>query len=273
MTTTANRAAEEGLPELNRRRLLIGLAAASSAAAAVPALAARPTPQSVVEDSELIRLGDEVLSALDAYLLAQALEDERRSEGLRRWPKVPEELFRKDQEGNYRFSGGWMSGEIERGFEGGRVWRKGEEKPRLVYGRYEATGEYQRARGALTNKRLVRTGKLYGRTRAQWEQQLAEEKPLADIAEAYYGECRCIHQDLDWEATWRDEHAKAAALGDLVTKIMAVEARTMEGVIIKGQALAAWGRVTSISRSYHKGMPDWGPMFAADVMRIAAAAA
>ena len=45
----------------------------------------------------------------------------------------------------------------------------------------------------------------------------------------------------------------------------------MEGVIIKAQALAAWGQVRGTLSMFQKGMSDWGPLFAGDVLRLALA--
>lgn len=268
---TARTAAGEDMPALNRRRLLIGLAAASTAAAA-PALSAAPSISRIAENPELIRVGDDVSAALDAYLTARDFYARTVKEGRRRWPKTPEELFRRDGDGGgYLFAHGYSSGEIERDFKGGRAWRKNEKEPRVVLSQSEATWRYRAARDALANKSLLRRGKLHGRTRAEWERHLAEAKPLAELAEAYYGECKRIREDLKWDTVWRDASAKATALGDILTKITEAEARTMEGVLIKAQALTAWSEVDGTSRMFHPGQPDWGPKFAADVIRLAEA--
>jgi hypothetical protein len=57
MPNTPVREAAEGMPAINRRRLLLGLASASAVAAIVPIPKADAAP---LENSELIRLGNEL---------------------------------------------------------------------------------------------------------------------------------------------------------------------------------------------------------------------
>ena len=62
-------------------------------------------------------------------------------------------------------------------------------------------------------------------------------------------------------------------LGALLTAIMAIEARSMTGVLIKAHALAAWGAIEGTAALFDAKMHTWGPSLAADVMRVAASGA
>jgi hypothetical protein len=164
MTTTVTPAADTGLPDTNRRRLLLGLAAASTAAAGSIASAATPA----LENPELLRLGDQLEAKAERHCQATAHENRIVREGRRRWPTTPEALFRRDEAGDFRFRG---FGEIERDFDGGRAYRPGEEEPRLMYGRWEALRSLEHANDALASKWMARNGKLYGVSRAEWERR------------------------------------------------------------------------------------------------------
>jgi hypothetical protein len=94
---------------------------------------------------------------------------------------------------------------------------------------------------------------------------------LAEIAEAYYSECESIRADLDWTNFWKATAARREELRSLITSIMAIEAATTQGVMIKAQALAAWGRVGFLGM--HPDQQKWGASFAADVLRLSEAPA
>ena len=161
-------------------------------------------------------------------------------------------------------------GEYERRFDGGARFRKGEEKPRRVILRSHARFKRDQAADALAHKRMAKHGKLYGRDRAAWERQYEMAKPLAELVESYYAECDSLRAELDHDGAWKDTRAKSRVLSELITSIMALEERTMEGVMVKANALAAWGCVDVL---WTPGMQDWGPRFAAAVLRQANAGA
>lgn len=251
-------------PSVSRRGLLIGLAAASTLAAGAGQGAAPGTP----ENPELLRLGDQVPEAERLYRKALAHQRAIEREGARRFPETPEELFLKRGE---EYKRAQPFGVTEREFRGGARYRKGEEKPRRVLSLSIATGRRDKASSALAHKRLAKHGKLYGRDRASWERQFQEERHLAETAEAYYAECERLRAELNYEAVYKETSAKSNDLATLLTAIMAERETTMEGVMVKARALAAWGSVERLL--WAPGMQEWGPQFAASVMRQASAGA
>ncbi|RWP32230.1 MAG: hypothetical protein EOR04_33120, partial [Mesorhizobium sp.] len=90
MPNTTVRAAAEGLPAINRRRMLLGLAAASTAAAAITAASAAGCAS--VENPELVRLGNRLPEAAAEYRAALEEIEWIAAEWKHRWPLAPDEI-------------------------------------------------------------------------------------------------------------------------------------------------------------------------------------
>lgn len=82
--------AAEGLPQIDRRRLLLGLAAASTAAATVAVAQAAPAP--VFENPELIALSQEFKAAVAKKAAAVHAKEWLIDEWRHRWPLAPDEI-------------------------------------------------------------------------------------------------------------------------------------------------------------------------------------
>ncbi|WP_198032675.1 hypothetical protein [Mesorhizobium sp. WSM2561] len=64
--------------------------------------------------------------------------------------------------------------------------------------------------------------------------------------------------------------AALRALGDVVSAAMGTTATGMAGVIVKAQALEAWGRQATVGDTIlYDGATDWGSDFANSILRMA----
>jgi hypothetical protein len=105
MPNTSVRAAAEGMPDVNRRRLLLGLASASAVAATVSIpQAADAAP---IENPVLIRMADE-LPAIEAEChAADAAIDSVLAQWRPLWPLAPEEIVYRDKHVGEKERGLW----------------------------------------------------------------------------------------------------------------------------------------------------------------------
>lgn len=254
--------------EQERRRLLLGLAAASTAAAGLtlsvaPALALAQE----AENPELLRLGEEFDRLYDEYVVLRAHKLAVLREGDRRWPVTPEALFLKDAAGGYVASSAFGPGEMERDFAGGARMRRGESEPRALVARASLRYPVEAAQQALASKHLARRGTLYGRDRASWEAQLQEHKPLFDLSEAYHQECDRLQEELGWTAAWQAVSNKKDQLSETVTALMAQKEQTVAGLLIKARAVQKFGRTDYAWFTYQA--IQWGGELAEAVLRFA----
>lgn len=92
MPNTTVLAAAEGLPEINRRRLLLGLAAASTTAAAITMA---PSAHSATPDEnpELVRLGNAFAAIADEYRTASDARNAIIDKWSKVWPLAPDEII------------------------------------------------------------------------------------------------------------------------------------------------------------------------------------
>ena len=249
-------AAAEGLPTINRRRMLLGLAAASTAAATVTvATAAAPA-----ENPELIRLAEELPATEARYIAADEHQRRLQQKYGRQWPLAPDEITKPGTKSAW--------GGFERTFEGGALYRKGEEHPRQLIPASHYELEIKRARWALKGNKLEKR-KVQGLDRAEWEVELAEAERLYPVAARYEAEVERIKQESNYEAAWKNTSAMVEALEVHVAAIMSQPDNTMHGLIIKAQALAAWGRVRGIYRLAFRHGQEWPGQIAASILRHA----
>ncbi|MBB6410828.1 hypothetical protein [Mesorhizobium sangaii] len=91
MPNTSVRAAAEGMPEINRRRLLLGLAAASTAAAITVAPDAHSAP--LAENPTLVQLGNALPDVEARYVATRDTVTAIIKEWSARWPAAPKVLI------------------------------------------------------------------------------------------------------------------------------------------------------------------------------------
>jgi len=261
MLNASVRAAATGLPAaiFNRRRMLLGLAAASTAAATASA-AAGPTP-TAPENPDLLRLAEDLPGLVDRYHAAWNHQRDTKAKWSPLWPSAPDEIT---QPGSKAARGGW-----EETFEGAALQRPNEEHPRQLIPSYSFRWQVRRGERALRSKRLRTTGSTDGMNSAEWEAALAEDKRCLALAEAYESETKRVREASGYDASWKAHHAATDALADHVARIMAEPDHTMEGLIIKAEALEAWNSVEWWQRAFKPAAADWHGKIAASILRHA----
>lgn len=243
----------------SRRRMLLGIAAAS-AAAAVPAARAGAS----LENPELVRLAEELPAVEARYIAAREEREDIRRVWSSKWPLAPDEIAEPRR---WRGSGY----HCERGLEGGALIREGEEHPRYLTTAADLECQVERAGWVLKGKRLRRRN-VAGMNRQEWETELAEAERLHAIAARYEAEIASIKKESNYESASKHAAATAEALEAHVSAIMTQPELSMDGLIIKAQALAAWGKVEPLYRIPYRHGQDWHGQIAASILRHAQSA-
>lgn len=250
-------AAATGLPNLDRRRMLLGLAAASTAAATATSAA---TPMASSENPELIRLAQELPTVESRYRAAQQHQVDTKAKWEPLWPLAVDEITLPGRPGR----SGWP---MERTFQDGALYRAGEIEPRQVVPSYAFRCYAARARRALKSKKLA-AGPVDGRTRSEWEAELIENERCFALASNYEAETKRIREASSYKASWKAHAAASDDLAAHVALIMGQPDFTMEGLIIKAQALNVWSRVDELYRRFGR-REDWYGQIAASILRHA----
>lgn len=250
-------------PELNRRRLLLGLASASAAGAAV-ALTGAAVVAAEDEKNTLMRLGDELPALEASYLAALRAKNDAYRRGMQNWPLAPDILVESKH----------GSRSLERDVAGGGIRRPGD----LYYGLWTLDDCKQRVdalRKAITRPRKdpsrpFNVAYFYGSDTAKgWQPTLADCEARLSAAERYYGETDRLRELSGYEPARLAEEAARVALVAHVSAVMAEPPTTMAGVVIHAQALAAFGKVEKFFRVCSVESWPWAATFAANVLRIA----
>ncbi|HEV2898828.1 MAG TPA: hypothetical protein VGX71_13530 [Pseudaminobacter sp.] len=250
MTNNVVRTAAEGMPDVNRRRLLLGLASASAVAATVSIPQADATP---LENPELIRLGNELPAFEREHQDAAAALKAIKAEWRPLWPLAPEEIVCRTR---------YYGDEIERGLSGGSLTRRGEERPLRVRSEQELVWWQGQCEGDLASKRVK-----CEKRRARLRQSVKELKQQIRIAKKYEAECARITTASGIRAGEKRETTAAIALTKHVDAIMAQPETSMAGLMVKAQAMSAW-KSADISIIGMLEAKAWGPSFAASLIRL-----
>lgn len=252
-----------GLPEeqmrVDRRRLLLGLAAASTAAAAVTAGTAKASES---ETPELLSLADALPHFEAEYQNARA--EVRRI--VRRfqptWPRAPEEIH----------THGWKATE-ERALAGWAYQYK--EGQRGYYANWErpiSIGTVETFESEIdTHRRRIAHIMTTKSKRGLKSEQLwlARAETALPLARSYWAKVERIRTASGYDTAVQCEHDALAALKAHVDKIMVAPEHTMQGVVIKAQALAAWGRIERHCRVLNIEGVEWPTQMAEAIMRQA----
>ncbi|TPN38677.1 hypothetical protein FKO01_04945 [Mesorhizobium sp. B2-3-3] len=252
-------AAGEAMPaaNLNRRRMLLGLAAASTAAATVTvATAGTPT---ISENPELLRIAEELPAAEAGYVAARKHQEDLLKKGMSVWPVAPDEIA---------IARPFQPSHMERAFHGGAITRKGEMHPRELITASDLEWRIEQAQRFLKGDKLEKR-KIQGMNRQEWQAKLAEAQRLHPIALRYEAKINRIKKTANYEASWRSTKAAAKALAAIITATMEQPDRTMEGIFIKAEALAAWGRLDAWDQHFgiFDGSMTWCAKLGADLLR------
>ncbi len=238
----------------NRRNMLLGLAAASTAAAT--GTAGNSAHQ---EAEELMTMADELDGTLAAYKEA----DNRVREIAREWgPHWPVPDMRIVRYGEYCKQHRDILGrgiETEWGKSGQmRVQSLGtpehfEKSARAAQSEYERKMQTKSQRGAKGAKR--------------WADKNAA---LIEPAREYWSEVERITEASGIEAALAVRAEARDALHEQVGKIMLYPEKTVTGLIVKAQAMQAWETVEPFQRVFNPESLAWAEAMTATVLRQAA---
>lgn len=243
---------------VDRRRFLLGLAAASTAAAALPASAAP------VENPKLIALANELPAVAAAYHAAYAAYREMHKRHKASTPLAPDEITEIGIGCPREVR---QNGEVEMNSTLGYLYRKGEEHPRRIV---RTSWDFRREINEM--RRTKRRAKKNGAV----AEYLDADERIAELTTQ-------LLQVTAYEAAWREARDAAhedherlypvrerglQALADHVSAIMAEPDWTMEGLIIKAETLMEWGRLDEQERLYaHILGADWHASIASSILR------
>ncbi|WP_300546546.1 hypothetical protein [Roseovarius sp.] len=235
-----------------RRQMLLGLAAASTAAATGTANA---NAVHTAENSELIQMGDQINVKLQKYLAARDQQRAIIKEWSPQWPTPDEEIISFGQHSKmYRGIDGTAL-EFTRSFGVTSTVELG--TPEFFRGSYEYhKAEYERKR-ATKSQRGAKSEK-------RWM-----ERNWAAIApsEAYWKEVKRITEVSGIEGATKAKTEAMDALGELVGNIILCREKTVAGLVIKAQALQAWSQVEKFHQMVNPNAADWAAEMAATIVR------
>jgi hypothetical protein len=210
------------MPDLARRRILLGLAVASTAAAGAamaPALAEVPE-----ETRELVRLGEGLDSLYREYAEARAVVD--RIVRLDPWPEPPAEIIAPE---------GYCEHYFERDVtEGARHIHRGDVGRRAVLPSGCFHGNVETARDVLReNRRYMQRSKTHGP--AYWRTKLEAAEKAIPLAEAYEAACIKAREASGYEPARVRLRRAIGALCDHVGAMLDCEERGMGGIVLKAR--------------------------------------
>ncbi|MBM2290817.1 hypothetical protein JQX09_02755 [Sulfitobacter pseudonitzschiae] len=244
----------------NRRRMLLGLATATAAAATGVTASGAPAHQ---EAPELIALADQLDSRLSAYLAAVAKVERIAKEWGPQWP-VPVEEIQRWTPGSKQYVN-ILGNPIEVPLDQGgckRLVNVGTpecfEKDAASHRReYERKMQTKSQRGTKFHKQW-------------WERSAAAIAP----ARAFWTEVERVNEASGIKVAQANQKIALTALKDLVGRIVMFQEVTVAGLVIKAQAMQAWGRVNKLDRAvaeFHRTLSDqpvnWGEEMAATIVR------
>ncbi|RWP56501.1 hypothetical protein [Mesorhizobium sp.] len=248
MPNTTVRAAAEGMPEINRRRMLLGLAVASTAAATAVTVASA-AGCAPVENPELIRVGNRLSDASAQYLAALKEIEWIAAEWKHRWPLAPDEITMP--------RGYYIDG--ERDIAGRLLKRPGEEHVRCIR-------DVRNLAAIVATDRPLRhnASEAMRARRAHW---LARAKRELKIGKLYQVQTARLRKTSGMDLAKARAAAAKKSLSDLVTAIMEQPGTTMEGMLIKAQAVTTFNK--AMARKYPLEGELWAAQLAASVLQLA----
>lgn len=257
MLNATVRAAATGLPAaiFNRRRMLLGLAAASTAAAGpVAAATSKPAP---VEVAELLDLGAKTAFALANYRKAREEREAITAAWGARWPEPPAGIISDSDRGEAVFD-----------LEGNHAskWISRREKLLDSIAYFDAGPSFRK------NAKPDRVAK----TKAAWANAKAQREGNLAALDAYHAQCALLVNASGIRPAQAAEAAARRALLSHVRDVMALQPATMAGVLVQAEALEAMASVPHLDRlsvTWAGNNPhlhaDYGERIAASILRIA----
>ncbi|WP_407491863.1 hypothetical protein [Pseudooceanicola sp. MF1-13] len=235
-----------------RRQMLLGLAAASTAAAAGAPAAERLIP----ENPELIALGNATLTLQRNYEETRA-EARRIAKDVRQeWPLAPEPIL--------SFGHGCLE---ERDVTGAGIRRAVDERGNFEQMWSYGTPEYFEAQIQRHKVRIAHIMKTKSKRGLKFEQEwLKRSEEALPLSRTYVAEIERLKQQSGYRPARDRQEAAYEAFSDHVSKVMGAEAATMEGVVIKAQALQAWSTVDPFYKALNKHGVEWAEQLAGAII-------
>jgi len=236
MPNTPVRAAAEGLPEINRRRVLVGLAAASTASAGTVIAAPAPSSAVVEENPALIAAREEFRAAADELKAANEALEWLADEWRHLWPLAPEEILGAVNAQLRRNSGEFPA---ETDIAGNYLLRDCSVLTKRLSKEFRSNNGrtcfcLRRADDIAQRLEAWRNAKPKGRAAEKYARALEAALPLA---RAYEAETKRL-RDLSGVADVRKRIEMARTrLTSAELEIRRLPARTMAGVTIKAATL------------------------------------
>ncbi len=238
----------------NRRRMLLGLATATAAAATGVTTSGAPAQQ---EAPELIALADQLDGTLAAYLAAVARVERIAKAWGPQWPVPVEEIQR------WTGSSERYVDILGRPTELPAPWGKGDK--RLVNVGTAECFKNDAAKHRAEYERKMKTKSQRGaKPHKLWmEQSAAAVAP----ASAFWAEVKRINEASGIKAAQAEQTATRDALQSLVSRIVLFQEHTVAGLVIKAQAMQAWGNVDAFTRAFNLEATAWADEMAATIVR------
>lgn len=238
-----------------RRRMLLGLAAASTAAATGAGATGTTGPQ---EAPELVAMGDSLSDTLNTYKAAAKRVQVIAETWGPQWPQPHPDTF-CFTEGSKTHADilgrpipiAWKPG----GFE--RVQNVGTAECFEAWAKREWT-EYHR-RMSLKSQRGAKIQKKFAE----------RMEGSIEHARAYWAEVDRIKNASGIEAAQKAQTEAREALQELVGRIILFREKSVTGLIIKAQAMQAWGEVPALYQQCNLQAIQWAEALTATVLRQA----
>lgn len=229
---------------MNRRDFLSSAPVALTVTAAPVAVAA----QCVVgldENPALLALAQQLPEVEQAYVDTLKAEREAWRIWSPQWPLAPEACCNKWGASGY-------NRDLERNLRGAGLRREGQSTCWTIKTASEMERDIERAHEMLAkdDKRKRSYGKKFRQYR---HEEIAEAELGLLLLPGYLAECERIKRESRYMDLVDANSSAREAMFNFVREVLAEQARTMEGVVIKARACAAIGRMTDYDQS-------WGQM-------------
>jgi hypothetical protein len=252
-------------PAVTRRRMLLGLAAASTAAA----VAAMPSPArsaEAFENRELIRLGNDLPNYVATFSAARDARLKIIREWEAKWPVAPDCITYLPAVDHV-----FASGKVTDMF-GRPLVRPGEKHARIIANEWHLESDVRSAKRALRCKKMAETGLVRGMPYEQWEDMLNE---AVAIKAAYDGYITAVEEFYLQSGYKEADAAFNVAADQIVTHVNAILRQpeySMEGILVKAQAISlqadpdlSWRALVAEGG----GLASWGASLANSIIRLA----
>ncbi|MGR3702282.1 MAG: hypothetical protein ACU0A4_09360 [Paracoccaceae bacterium] len=227
--------------QTTRRRMLLGLAAASTAAATAAGADGQAAES---EAPELIAMCDQLAGVVAAYKSAALRVKEIGRTWGPQWPTPADEAVRFGGDSKLHCDIHGRGIRVPRPYGNDHVhvgtpedFQKSAERH---WAQYERKMQTKSQRGAWSHKR--------------WAER---DEAAIEPARKYWSEIDRIKQASGIEAAQNAKSEALDALQNLVGRIVLFEERSITGLIIKAQAMQAWGEVDAFARAFHLDALAW----------------